>query len=207
MGGDVAEQGSAVDGHCLCRACRQRAAARSGASPARSWRLDDPERVYVLAADADLPSAATAVREALLDVGVDDPAVEVHWPGDGVDTYTEAARRSRALLWTAEPLSPVRLVSATAGDRIAAGEWDRVPAYLEAGIPVMSTTAGTTCLTDGTWIWTNATTADVRERDLAPEPDLLANIRAAGVLLPAADAVTMHRVLAKLFEAYAPGNP
>ena len=57
-----------------------------------------------------------------------------------------------------------------------------------------------------TWIWTNWTTADVRDRDLAPEPDLLAHIRAAGVLLPASDAVTMHRAPAKLFEAYAPGN-
>jgi hypothetical protein len=50
--------------------------------------------------------------------------------------------------------------------------------------------------TDGTWIWTDAVTFYLEEYHLAPEPDLLAHLRAVGPHTWEADAGTLEAAAA-----------
>ncbi|GLY73787.1 hypothetical protein [Actinoallomurus iriomotensis] len=83
-------------------------------------------------------------------------------------------------------------------------------AYLNAGEPLVMTTtlmddvldAGRTSVvpmnfrTDGIWIWTDTVTYYLEEHRLAPEPGLLAHLRAAGPYDWAADDATLEAATA-----------
>ncbi|KUL26276.1 hypothetical protein [Actinoplanes awajinensis] len=172
----------------------------------RSWQLDGPTRVYVLATTGKPPAF---------------PA-HCYTPGDDLSPYVRAARRSSALLWTAADAPPLRLAQVFDADggfapdheRLDGPGRDHVLAYLTAGAAVLGTTdRGTDVVdpergavvpldlrTDGRWIWPDMVTYYLREHGLAPEPDLLADIRAAAAP-PAVDPVGEHRALAALFQS------
>jgi hypothetical protein len=83
-------------------------------------------------------------------------------------------------------------------------------AYLHEGEPVVMTTGlmkdvldpergGVVPInirTDGTWIWTDTVTFYLEEYHLAPEPDLLAHLRAAGTYTWEPDAGTLEAAAA-----------
>lgn len=89
--------------------------------------------------------------------------------------------------------------------------------YLGAGEPVVMTTGlmedvldpergGVVPMnfrTDGTWIWTDSVTFYLEEYHLAPEPDLLAHLRAVGPYAWEADAGTLEAAAAFVL---APGD-
>jgi hypothetical protein len=80
-------------------------------------------------------------------------------------------------------------------------ERDRILGYLESGAPVVERdvwaadlfepargpVVPTSFRTDGSWIWSDASAYHLRTRGLAPEPDFLAHIAAAGYRPPPVD--------------------
>ncbi|XVV16079.1 hypothetical protein ACQP2X_17515 [Actinoplanes sp. CA-131856] len=193
----------------------------------RSWRLPlvgaehaGPARVFVLAVDGDLAAATAALTREAGDSGV---TVEAYRPDEEPAPYARSARSSGALLWTAFETVPVRLARVydndngfdPAHERLAGDDRERVLAWLDAGTTVLATTARTTDVmepgrgevvpidyrSDGRWIWTDTTTYYLREYGLAPEPELLAHVRAAGDGLPSTDTVSEHRALAALLKS------
>lgn len=198
-------------GDDLDRAAVEAAAAHPGAAALwRAWQLlpdQDPLRVYVL--ESSTP-ATLPIPMAVYERGTK--------PSDEI----RSVRNAGALLWTREQAPPVRLARVFDHDgRFAAdhpvleGETlSRVAAYLEAGAPVLGTAS---CLpdvvtpergavvpmsyrTDGRWLWTDSVTYYLREYGLAPEPDLLSHVAAAGSL-PAPEPADEHRALALLFQS------
>jgi len=191
----------------------------------RAWRLPlvgaphaGPARVYVVAAEGDLPDITAALMHELAAAGVRDPQVETYGPGAEPAAYTKAARASSALLWTADATPPprvARVVEAKPGHGRLTGE-DQAAALgrLEAGKAVLTTTARVvdrvapergevvpmTFRTDGRWVWSEQITYYLREHGVAPEPDLLAALGTAGPV-PELDAVVEHRALAALFRS------
>ncbi|XVU28943.1 hypothetical protein ACQPZJ_18355 [Actinoplanes sp. CA-054009] len=193
----------------------------------RSWRLPlvgadhaGPARVFVLAVEGDLAGATAALTREVGETGV---TVETYHSGEEPPPYARSARASGALLWTAEPAGPVRLARVydtergfdPAHERLDGDDRARVLAWLEAGTTVLATTARDTDVlepergevvpidfrSDGHWIWTDTTAYYLREYGLAPEPELLAHVRAAGDRVPFTDPVGEHRALAALFQS------
>jgi hypothetical protein len=54
--------------------------------------------------------------------------------------------------------------------------------------------------TDGTWVWSDATTYYLEVHRLLPDPELAAHIRAANHVPPTVDDVARHRAMAALRE-------
>jgi hypothetical protein len=52
--------------------------------------------------------------------------------------------------------------------------------------------------TDGTWIWSEATTYYLEVHGLLPDPELAAHIRALGYAAPVVDGIARHRAMAVL---------
>src|ERR1700754_1602341 len=190
----------------------------------RTWRVPGGQaptagfaRIYVLAADTDLAQATAAVMRALTEIGVADPQVETYWPGAEPPATTENARNSSALLWLTSTPAPPTLVPVFDGDgvftvgheRLAGADWEHAGAYLANGTAVMSTTerladvvepergevVAMSYRNDGKVLWSDEVTYYTRTYGLAPDPALLAEIRAAGQLLPATDAADEHRAV------------
>jgi hypothetical protein len=191
-----------------------------------------PVRVYVAEAVGrpDLLPAMTAVVMRTLDrAGLTDPQVETYPAGMEPPPYQARARSAGALLWTAEQTPPVRIArvfdrGGAPGprfdedhERLDGDERDRTLAYLAAGTPIMATTQRTTDIvepsrgsvvpmsyrTDGRWVWTDTVAYYLRAHGLAPDAELLAEIRAAGYAAPAPTVVGEHRALAALFRPHA----
>ncbi|GID28816.1 hypothetical protein [Paractinoplanes brasiliensis] len=177
----------------------------------RSWRLSPasaPERVYVVETRGAPPAFEA----------------EVYAPGEALPASTRAARNAGALLWTAHPVRPIRVARvfdsgggfAAGHPRLGAGERERVAGYLEAGAAVLGTegrlpdvvepgrgeVVPMSYRTDGQWLWTESVGYYLRAYGLAPEPDLLAHVLAAGER-PVVDAAGEHRALAVLFGSHA----
>ncbi|NIL42704.1 hypothetical protein HCB17_17260 [Salinispora arenicola] len=187
-----------------------------------------PTRVYVLEATGPQAAIAAAMIRALA-ADLDMPQVEVYRSGADLPPYARAARSSGALLWMADESPPPRIARVfdvvdadgarfeSGHDRLDGADREQVAAYLEAGAPVLGTTGTLSDVvepergavvpmsyrTDGRWLWTESVTYYLRTHALAPEPDLLAHVRAAGALLPAPDAAHEHRALAMLFQSAA----
>lgn len=187
----------------------------------RSWRTAPdwaapviaPVPVFVCEANGPQAQTAATVMRALTAAGVTDPLVEVYRSGDDLPPYQSAARGSGALLWTDRDTGPLRVATSAPGTgQLPDAEVAAVAAYLEAGAPVLATTARTddvvepgrgrvvpmTWYTDGHWVWSGSVAHYLRAYRLAPEPDFLAHIRSRGRLLPVADPADEHRALALL---------
>ncbi|WP_431676433.1 hypothetical protein [Kitasatospora sp. KL5] len=94
-------------------------------------------------------------------------------------------------------------------------------AHLRAGAPVLMTPAlmddvldasrkavvPLNFRTDGEWIWTDTVTYYLEEYAVAPEPGLLAHLRAGGVLGPGPDAETVERAAAFVLDPPEPAAP
>ncbi|WP_067494854.1 hypothetical protein [Actinoplanes sp. TFC3] len=185
----------------------------------RAWRLtpgQEPARTYVL-----------ETADPLIMSGLGDIPIEVYAQGTEPQQPTRSARNAGALLWmTAEApaLHVARVfdvVDATGarfdpGHEQLSDDLEEVACYLEAGAPVLATGARLTDVvepargevvpmsyrTDGHWLWTESVAYYLRAYRLAPEPGLLAHIRAASGL-PAPDPAAEHRALALLFQSAA----
>jgi len=203
----------------------------------RSWRIAPewaasaipPAPIYVLEANGPQAETAAAVMRALSAAGIEAPQVDVYRSGEKLPSYSAAARNSGALLWMDREAEPVRIArvfdqvdGARAAftpdrERLRGAELAQVAAFLDAGSPVLATTARAVDVvepgrgqvvpmsyrTDGRWLWTESVTYYLRAYGLAPQPELLAHIRSRGRLLPAADPADEHRALSLLFQSHA----
>ena len=127
----------------------------------RGWRIAPewaaavipPAPVYVLETDGPQAVTAAAVMRALAAAGISAPLVEVYRPGDKLPPYSAAARRSGALLWADRDTAPPRIARvfdevdddgarfAPDHERLSGTDLARAAAYLDAGTPVLATTA------------------------------------------------------------------
>lgn len=198
----------------------------------RAWRLsadEDVVRVYLLETDrpADqLPGVTADLQRALAQAEVA-AQVEVYGPEVEPHPYQRHARSGSALLWTATPGRPLQIarVFDSVDPRYGPVFQTRHPrlddpallAYLDAGAAVLATTermndvvdpargkvVPMTYRTDGAWIWTDTVSYYLREHSLAPDPELVAHVGAAGARATQVPAVALHRALAAL---YAPAS-
>jgi hypothetical protein len=188
-----------------------------------------PRRVYVVETDLAGDPVATTVllQDALASAGEWDPQVEVYGSRAELPAYQRLARAYGGLLWSASEAVAPRLarlfdeVDEEAGPRMAAGhptaadeELDRLVDYLRQGQPLLVTTARMddvvdtsltasvpmNFVTDGRWIWTDATTYYLERHRLLPDPDLVEHIRARGYRFAEVDGPAIHRALAVLQE-------
>jgi hypothetical protein len=181
-------------------------------------------------ANADVASPLQAVtaqlQGALGAAGERDPQVEVFGTGaQHLPAYQRLAVGNGVLIWAASGQPEIRIakvfdtVDGEAGPRFEADhptldrdEQQRMVDYLDAGTPLLVTTArmddvldptsrGTVPLsfrTDGMWIWSDAATYYLRRHRLAPDRGLLEHAAAAAYVAPAPDRVAIHRALAVL---------
>jgi hypothetical protein len=202
----------------------------------RTWRSPSvptpwppPRRLYLVQAtpdgQVDLPNLAVRLQRALAAAGEDSPQVEVFARLEDLPPYQRTALGSSALLWTPRPEPLVRIADVFdsvdevggpgfMGSRptLDGRERDDVLAYLDAGSPLLMTTAlmddvveetrhanvPMSFRTDGRWIWTDAAAYYLRQYGLAPDGQLLDHIRARRFEIPPVDAVAQHRALAAL---------
>ncbi|MFI5843118.1 hypothetical protein ACIA8K_25750 [Catenuloplanes sp. NPDC051500] len=183
----------------------------------------------LLAGGTGAARLAAGAQSALEAAGERHPQVEVFADPDELPPYQRTTFGMAALLWAAEPAVPVRVAPIFPGeqaiDGIAApgfgpdhptlddGERAAVLSYLDSGAPLVLTTERAPDLvrperhggvpmsfrTDGGWIWADAIGFYLREYHLAPDPGLLAAIRAHGHRTPAVGPVALHRALTALY--------
>lgn len=185
-------------------------------------------------AGEELIGTTARLQAALAATGEHNPQVEVCGPGTPVPGYQSSACAHAALVWTDEAATGVRVarvfdaVDPQDGPMFAQdhpviddlGELTRLLRYLGNGLPVL-TTASTmpdildrdrpdvvplTFRTDGRWVWTDTVSYYLERYGLAPEPDLLAYLRAAPDSGPEVSDVALHRVLSVL-QRPADGEP
>ena len=201
---------------------------RAWRSPALPTPWPAPRRLYLVQAVADdqeaLPTLAARLQRVLVQAGEDAPQVEVFTHLGDLPPYQRTALGCSALLWTARATTAIRIaelfdpVDEVGGPGFAASrptlddrERDEVLAYLDAGSPLLTTTAlmddvleeghGVVPMsfrTDGQWIWTDATAYYLRYYSLAPDATLLDHIRTRRYEITPVDAVAQHRALAAL---------
>jgi hypothetical protein len=203
----------------------------------RAWRVPvdgspwpPPRKVYLVETepDVDLVALTGRIQQRLTSAGETDPQVETYPTDAELPTYHRLAVAYGALLWASTPEPDIQIASifdevdpqtgpsfTDAHERMDdAEEAQRVVDYLNAGQPLLVTTAAMDDVvdrsrrnvvpmnfrTDGTWIWTDTTTYYLERHNLAPDPDLLGHIRAADYRLPKVDGVAIHRTMAVLQE-------
>ncbi|MEV4759502.1 hypothetical protein AB0J86_31020 [Micromonospora sp. NPDC049559] len=199
---------------------------RSFRFPARDTRWPAPRRVYLVQAatadDAVLVPVAPALQDALAAAGEAHPQVEVFAEPGALPAFQRTALGFGALLWAPAPAEPIRVarlfdsdgpVVPAGRDGLSGEERDRVLGYLDAGAPLLISPNHTEDVadpargavvpvafhTDGRWIWPEASAYYLAEHGIAPDADLLADIRAAGYRAPEVDAVSVHRALTRLY--------
>ncbi|MFF7415272.1 hypothetical protein [Streptomyces lydicus] len=172
---------------------------------------------------ADLPAAAAAVQSALEAAGETAPQVEVYATGDELPWYQIRAREEGELVWAADRTSfivaPVFSEEAQQNDRPGfppdhpqiedPEEVVLIVAYLESGRlllgcserlddvvdPMQDETVPAGIRTDGTWVWSDATTYYLERYGLCPAEGLLDHIRRSQGTAPTVDDTTLHRAL------------
>jgi hypothetical protein len=186
----------------------------------RSWRFPGdgapwppPRRIWVIETDADanLPEMAGRIQAALQSVGEELPQVEVYPIGAEPPSYQLLARAYGALMWSREPDTGIRMAPVLARSvRLDALESDRVDAYLSAGVVVRIIAARAddlltpdrrdavpmSLVTDGAWIWSEATRYYLRTYGLAPDAGLLAHIRSCAYQSRPVDGASLYRAMA-----------
>ena len=197
--------------------------------PMQAASATDTKRVYVVEADDDVDviSVTGDIQRALAAVGEKDPLVEVYPTGFDLPSYQRFARSLGELLWSRTPDPGVRIavlfdeVDPVLGPRFRADhptvddqELVKLVGYLRQGEALLLTTARLDDVvdpargdavpmsfrTDGTWIWSDATTYYLEVHQFLPDPELAAHIRALGHVPPAVDDVARHRAMAALME-------
>ncbi|MFI7432237.1 hypothetical protein [Micromonospora haikouensis] len=201
--------------------------------PATATPHPPARRVYLAQARAGAVALAAQIQAALVAAGEHDPLVEVFANAVDLPSYQRHALDRAVLIWAARPAEPVWIAATfdaldAAGiptfgadrPRLSAAEADRVAGYLAAGfclvtspvrVPdVMEPTreVPTDLRGDGRWVWSAAAGHYLTRYRIAPDPGLLAAIRAADYTAPDVDAVAVHRARAALVEAIGgPGGP
>jgi hypothetical protein len=154
------------------------------------------------------------------------PQAEVYEVGSWLPAYQRTARAEGRLLWSRTPDPGIRIAPPADGltgvgperpedtERVEnAAERVRLLAYLDAGCPVLITTArmrdvfrparGRTVpmifRTDGTWIWNDISSYYLREYGFRPDAALVAHIEANGYTPPPVDGVAEFRAVAALY--------
>jgi hypothetical protein len=185
-----------------------------------------PRRVFVVETDAeaDLVAVTAGVQHLMEAAGEAHPQVEVYPIGADLPGYQQLARLYGALLWAREPDPGIQVAAVfdsvgTGGPKmepdhpvIAANEMAPLLSYLRGGEQLI-VTAGrmddvvetsrrgavpVSWLTDGRWIWCEASIYYLERYRLAPDPLLLADVRARGYQRPQVDGAALFRALAAI---------
>lgn len=188
-----------------------------------------PRRVYVVEVGegAEPARVAIGVQRALIRSGEAQPQVEVYPVRAELPSYQRMARAYGALLWAHAPDPGVRIATLFDGvdeedgplmnaDHPTADpdELEALLDYLRRGEPLLVTTARMddvvdpslratvpmNFLTDGHWIWTDASTYYLEQHLLLPDPQLVDHVRARDFRFPDVDGSAIHRALAVLQE-------
>ena len=200
----------------------------------RSWRVPvdgghpTAKSVFVVEADSDAAGLAGRLQDRLGAAGELYPQVEAYEIGDWLPAYQRSARSQGELLWSRTPDPGVRIAPLPDGFLgIGSGglveaepveseeERDRILGYLDAGSPVLITTARLYDMidqdlgrvvpmsfrTDGAWIWTDISAYYLRAYGLRPDAGLVAHIAASGYRMPRVDGVAEFRAIAVLYRA------
>ena len=198
----------------------------------RAWRTPagggDAKPVFVAEVDqgADAAGLAARLQDRLLAAGEADPCVEAYEVGAWLPAYQRTARSAGTLLWSRDPDRVIHVASLIDGfvglglsgqddaERIQdAEERDRILRYLDAGSPVLITTARVydaldrdlgrvvpmNFRTDGTWIWNDISAYHLRHHGVRPDAALVAHIAANGYEPPEVDGVAEFRAIATLY--------
>ncbi len=200
----------------------------------RTWRVraegyrEIAKPVFVVEVDARADAAGIAGRlqDHLTAEGELYPQAEVYEAGDWLPAYQRSARAASELLWAREPDPGVRIASLIDGFvGVGPGGWqdaepveddaerDRLLAYLEAGTPVLITTARLhdvidrergrvvpmSFRTDGVWIWNDISVYYLRTYGFRPDDGLVAHIAANGYTIPQVDGVAEFRAISVLY--------
>ncbi|MEU1755129.1 hypothetical protein ABZ436_21085 [Micromonospora matsumotoense] len=187
--------------------------------PAVDARYPPPKRLY-LVQGGDPVALAARIGSALEAAGERHPLVEAFVDPAELPEYQRRALAFSALLWAARPAEPLRMAApqdpAAPPGSLTDDEAERVVAYLGAGVPLLTgpqrsadafdpeqvtDPVPTGVRGDGRWLWSEAVTYYTDQYGLAPDPELLAAIRAADYTAPPVDAVAVHRSLSYLFAA------
>ncbi|WP_194821012.1 hypothetical protein [Micromonospora sp. S-DT3-3-22] len=187
--------------------------------PAVDARHPAPKRLY-LVQGGDPVTIAARVGSALEAAGERHPLVEAFVDPAELPEYQRRALAFSALLWAARPAEPLRMAvppdPAAPPGTLTDDEAERVAAYLGAGVPLLTSPqrsadvfdpehnpdpVPTGVRGDGRWLWSEAVTYYTDQYGLAPDPELLAAIRAVDYTAPTVDAVAVHRSLSYLFAA------
>lgn len=188
-------------------------------------------RVFLVELDCpvdSLPEFAAGLITALEQAGAGAPQVEAYAAGTELPAYQTRARDNSALLWAAEVTEPVRVAQAfdrldpergpsfdDGHERLADPERAAVLRYFDAAPALLTTTETMVDFvepqrgavvpvihrTDGHWAWTDLAPYYLRNYGLAPDPGLLAHVRANNYQVPQLGHIARQRVLAELFHA------
>ena len=185
-----------------------------------------PRRVWVVEAneEADLVGIALTLQKAVEHAGEVHPQVEVYPTGAHLPSYQRLARSFGGLMWASEPDPGIHIagifdVVDKDGPRMYAEhpvlsgpEADQVLRYLTGGEPILTTGAvladvmdsNSTAhvpmnfVTDGFWVWCDASTYYVATYALAPDPRLLQHMRARNYQMAHIDGAASYRATARL---------
>jgi hypothetical protein len=186
-----------------------------------------PRQVFVVEVDpdTDLPAMTVRLQHTLATGGEVHPQVEVCPHGEQPPNYQTEARAGGAVWYRRGGTTPPRLAKVydgadANGAWFEAGhptldnedDWVRVLNYLSAGTILLETTGKITDIleahlgqvvpmsfrTDGHWIWNDATWYYLHRYRLAPEPELLAHIRARRYAFTPPDDASLDLAMAVL---------
>jgi hypothetical protein len=190
----------------------------------RVWRFPSggapwppPRRIWVVeaSAEANLPKTTGRIQTALERYGEFVPQVEVYPIGAEPPSYQQLARACGALIWSRDPDPGIKVAATvTAANRLlrprlSDEERFHVDAYLRSGVVVRmiatraddlvtsdrSGAVPMSLITDGSWIWSEATTYYLEVYGIAPDRGLLAHIRARRYAPSMIDGASLHRIM------------
>ena len=204
---------------------------RAWRSPRPPTAYPPPRRLYLVQTRIGEVWLAVRLQEALGRVGDDVVLVEVFDVPSALSDFSRRALDHAALLWADRPAGQLRLADtfdmidsdgdpAFAGDRVCLSpeEGAKVAVYLQSGAAVWTSPVPArdplhpggpaevpmSLLSDGSWIWSEAVGYYLTRYGIAPVPDLLSAVRAAGYVPPVVDAVMRHRGRAALLHGMRP---
>ena len=216
--------------HAVARVPAARAVWRAWRYPGAGAPWPRPRRVWVVETDAhaDLAGVTGRIQAALDFAGEIHGQVETYAIGSELPGYQLLARSYGALMWTREPCPPLRIATilnrgpavdgglAVVMDRPVLGAWEseRVQCYLTQCVPVLVTAdrmddvittqrdiVPMSLITDGHFVWCEATHYYVERYRLAPDAAFLAHIRAREYTVPVIDGAAVYRATALVQDA------